>query len=159
LDLETEGDVSCNSTSNRVAGAACAAGISRLAGKYGFYAGAAAAGLGAALLAAKLAKSFKAWRQACQVKKSARRAMLAAYNRQAAEINDLLTEPEPEGEHTRYHFFIDGQYCGWTHSQRAAEKIAALHGWEIMPASSTLEEEEVLQAHDAAPKTETEAMP
>ena len=71
----------------------------------------------------------------------------------------MLTEPEPEGEHTRYHFFIDGQYCGWTHSQRAAEKIAALHGWEIMPASSTLEEEEVLQAHDAAPKTETEAMP
>jgi hypothetical protein len=146
--------MSCASSANKVAAFACSTGISRLASKYGFYAGVAAAGCGAALLTAKLAKSFKNWRNAL----AARRAFVADYNRQATEINDLLTEPEPEGEHTRYHFFIEGQYCGWTHSQRAADKIAALHGWKIMPASSTLEEEEVLHAYDAL-STEAEAKP
>ncbi len=149
--------MSCNSTSNKVAGAACAAGISRLIGKYGFYAGAAVAGLGAALLAAKLAQSFKTWRSAL----AARRAFVADYNRKAAEINRLLTEAgdPPDGEHTRYHFFAngDGEYWGWTHSKEAAEKIAALNGWKIAPASSTLTEEEVMRTYNAALSAETEA--
>ena len=136
--------MSCNSTSNRVAGAACAAGISRLAGKYGFYAGAAAAGLGAALLAAKLAKPWRAdW--------TARRELAAARRREEDEINRLLAEPEPEGEHPRYHLFDrpGGEYLGWTHSRPAAEKMAAMRGWKTMPASSVQTEEEVIQAYSA----------
>ena len=136
--------MSCNSTSNKVAGAACAAGISRLISKYGFYAGAAAAGLGAALLVAKLSKSWRAdW--------TARRELAAARRREEDEVNRLLAEPEPEGEHPRYHLFDrpGGEYLGWTHSRPAAEKMAAMRGWKVMPASSTLTEEDVIQAYSA----------
>jgi hypothetical protein len=136
--------MSCNSTSNRVAGAACAAGVSRLISKYGFYAGVAAAGLGAALLAAKLSKPWRAdW--------TARREIAAARRREEDEINRLLAEPEPTGEHPRYHLFDEpsGDYLGWTHSRPAAEKMAAMRGWKTMPASSTLTEEEVIRAYSA----------
>ncbi len=136
--------MSCNNASNRVAGAACTAGISRLISKYGFYAGAAAAGLGAALLVAKLSKPWGAdW--------AARRGLAAARRREEDEINRLLAEPEPAGEHPRYHLFDKhgGEYLGWTHSRLAAEKMAAMRGWKIMPASSTLSEEEVIRAYGA----------
>ncbi len=136
--------MSCNSTSNKVAGVACAAGISRLISKYGFCAGVAAAGLGAALLVAKLSKPWRAdW--------TARRGLAAARRREEDEINRLLAEPEPEGEHPRYHLFDrpSGEYLGWTHSRPAAEKMAAMRGWRTMPASSTLSEEEVIRAHSA----------
>ncbi len=136
--------MSCNSASNKVAGAACTAGISRLIGKYGFCAGAAAAGLGAALLVAKLSKP---WRD----DRTARQELAAARRREEDEINRLLAEPEPAGEHPRYHLFDEpsGEYLGWTHSRPAAEKMAAMRGWKVMPASSTLTEEQVIQAYSA----------
>ncbi len=136
--------MSCNNASNRVAGAACTAGIPRLISKYGFYAGVAAAGLGAALLVAKLSKPWRSdW--------TTRRELAAARRREEDEINRLLAEPEPAGEHPRYHLFDtpSGEYLGWAHSRPAAEKMAAMRGWKTIPASSTLTEEEVIQAYSA----------
>jgi hypothetical protein len=133
--------MSCSANSNKVVQAARRLGISKLTGKHAFYAAtAAAAGVGVTWLVRMIKKAHS--------RRQATRAWVAAYNAAAGEINQLLREagPAPEGEHTRYHFFDGGGgYAGWTHSEKAAPKLAALNGYQVVTAASTKTEAEVTQ--------------
>jgi hypothetical protein len=133
--------MSCSANANKVVQAARRLGLSKLTSQHAFYAGAAAAAAVGATWLVRMIKNARSRRQAT-------RAWVAAYNAAADEINHLLGEagPAPEGEHTRYHFFDGGGgYAGWTHSEKAAPKLAALNSYQVVSAASTKTEAEVTQ--------------